>query len=137
MLLRQITAQNLAQLNRESLKNQREYFKKLLARVRTEDPLYAVLVSVMAETARAELRRDGKISPEDIYQLILDTGMFTFRIREIAEKENGAPSEAHELHTTLMTDVADTKLSHDEVFKAKDALHTLMQTLSIKKPKKR
>lgn len=87
MFLNPVTGKNIARLKQESAGNQREYFKKLLARVQTEDPLYTLLIHAIAKNSKAQLREKGMIKAEELEKLINDTCLLAFRLLELAAVE--------------------------------------------------
>ncbi|OGZ04673.1 MAG: hypothetical protein A2845_05255 [Candidatus Lloydbacteria bacterium RIFCSPHIGHO2_01_FULL_49_22] len=100
MFLNPVTPKNIDRLKQESIGDQREYFKKLLARVRTEDPLYALLINTISRNSKARLAKKGTIGAEELEKLITDTCLLAFRLLELAAVEGGARQVA----TILMED---------------------------------
>ncbi len=84
MILNEVSGINLNRLNREANTPNREFSKKILARAKTENPLYAVLVQVLADSARAQRAAEGPNSPQDVHDLVIDTGMLCLRALELA-----------------------------------------------------
>jgi len=93
MLRPQVSQKNLIEIREEAQRDERGYLKRLFAQILVEDPLCASVATCLADNARAQLLRDGKMAPDELRQLILDACMFILRVRELADMEGGVASK--------------------------------------------
>ena len=113
-LLPQVTIAHIQKIQSEEGSGETsEFYIRMLARVKTENPYYGELVAGMAQIAMKDFRESGGFSAKDVHELVHQVSLYCFRALELATSDAKKSDEMKAVIHTLMSDPDNTSLQSE------------------------
>lgn len=130
MILNQITLKHLNQLIRENVGKPEIFTKKIIPRLKNENPVFPQFLDNLNKFIEGDFRSRGIVFTTDHRNLVLYIGVVSFRVLELAQLSGKQKEDASVLNTILMGD-PDNESMASNVIDARDETSLLLTKLGV------